>query len=672
MKHAIALLLLSLVATAQARQDLTEEERAHAATLYRSPGLVRGTRITARWFEDGSTFWFRGPDGTVFVDPAEPLMRELSREERRAWDAERSRLRGGRIFTADFSRWAQVEDGDLWVHEEDREGLRLTEDAEEDVGWSATPDGWSPDGARLIAQRMDVRPVHHLPIIDYTHAEESVREVPYAKSGGAFADFELAVFDAVSGQKTVVELGPEEGAYPFIIGWTRDGAEALFLRLTRDGKRLELRAADPETGRSRVVLCDEQATFVGGLDFITGGWQRTLTLLEDGQRFLWLSERDGWRHVYLYSLDGTLIRRLTGGEFPVERVVDVDPERGLVFLMANAEPRLYDTHLYRVDLEGRGFQRLTQGEGEHAVQLSPSRRAFVDTWSNPAEPPVSELRDAEGRLLLELGRADASRLDAIGWEPPEEFVALADDGETELYGALYRPRDFDPERSYPVIDVIYAGPFTTMVPHSFAPQSFLALRARVLAHMGFVTFLVDCRGTTERGKAFQDASYGRIGQIEIPDHVAVLRQLAAERPWMDLDRVGIVGASWGGYFALRAMLIAPEVFRVGISLAPGDLTEAPPINEPYMGLRQDNPEGYAAGSNPPLAEKLEGHLLLIHGTADVNAPFSTTMRMVEALVRAGRRHDLAVLPQADHYFQGPSLPYVNELIISYFREHLAD
>jgi len=120
------------------------------------------------------------------------------------------------------------------------------------------------------------------------------------------------------------------------------------------------------------------------------------------------------------------------------------------------------------------------------------------------------------------------------------------------------------------------------------------------------------------------------------------------------------------------MLIAPEVFRVGISLAPGDLTEAPPINEPYMGLRQDNPEGYAAGSNPPLAEKLEGHLLLIHGTADVNAPFSTTMRMVEALVRAGRRHDLAVLPQADHYFQGPSLPYVNELMISYFREHLAD
>jgi dipeptidyl aminopeptidase/acylaminoacyl peptidase len=285
-------------------------------------------------------------------------------------------------------------------------------------------------------------------------------------------------------------------------------------------------------------------------------------------------------------------------------------------------------------------------------------------------PPVTELRDAEGELLLTLAEGDISELEAAGWIPPEEFVVKADDGETDLYGILYKPPGFDHAQRYPVIDFIYAGPFTTMVPHSFAPRSYVWLRAMMLAQAGFVTFVVDCRGTTERGKAFQDASYGRIGQIEIPDHVATLRQLAAERPWIDMERAGITGASWGGYFALRGMLTAPDVFRVGVAMAPGDLTESPPINEPYMGLPEDNPEGYAAGSNPALAGKLEGRLLIMHGTADVNAPFSTSMRMAAALIRAGKLHDMAVFPQADHYFQGPNMRYVNECLFSYFKEHL--
>jgi len=235
---------------------------------------------------------------------------------------------------------------------------------------------------------------------------------------------------------------------------------------------------------------------------------------------------------------------------------------------------------------------------------------------------------------------------------------------------LYKPADFDPGRRYPVIDFIYAGPFTTIVPNTYAPSSSMSVRAQAMAQLGFITFIVDCRGTTQRGKAFQDASFGRIGQIEIPDHVVTLRQLAENRPYMNLDRVGIFGASWGGYFALRAMLTAPDVFHVGIAGAPGDLTEAQPINEPYMGLPQDNPEGYAAGSNPALARNLRGKLLIFHGTADRNAPFSTTMRMSEAPIRAGKLHDLAVLPQGDHYLRDHNGPYVAKLIISYFDEHL--
>jgi len=653
------------------RKVLSDAERMRLMQFMRASYLVSGGEAQARWFDDGTTFWYTAPDGTFFVDPTTKGKRELESEEKESWSAEKKRSRGGRVYSPTFERYAAVKDGDLWIHEEGAsEGRRLTEDAEEDVSWTATPEGWSPDQTRLFALRMDVRAVHHLPIIDYTHPEETVRNVVYGKSGGKFMRQELAVFDLESGEKTVVDTQPHEDIYVFPIGWHPRSGEGRFLRLTRNAKRLDLMAADPETGGSRIVLTEEQDTFVGGLDFVVSAGRDTFTPLEGTDRFLWLSERDGWRHIYLYNLDGTLVRQLTRGEYPVLRVEGVDLEKGRVFFLANGEKRLYDTNLYSVDLDGSGFKRLTDGEGDHTVQLAPSRECFIDTFSTPTRPTASVLRSAEGELLLTLSRADISRLDSIGWTPPEEFVVKADDSTTDLYGVLYKPSDFDPGKKYPVIDFIYAGPFTTVVPRTFVPRSFLATQARSMAQLGFITFIVDCRGTTERSKAFQDASYGRIGQIEILDHVAALRQLAADRPYIDLDRVGVTGASWGGYFALRAMLTAPDVFHVGIARAPGDLTESPPINEPYMGLPEENPEGYAAGSNPALARNLKGRLLIMHGTADVNAPFSTTMRMVAALIRAGKLHDLAVFPQADHYFQGMNGLYMVEMMISYFREHL--
>ena len=522
--------------------------------------------------------------------------------------------------------------------------------------------------------RIDTRKVHHLPIIDYSEPEEKVRKVVFGKTGGGFMRQEIALFDLESGKKTVVNARDdgEEEVYLFPLGWREDASELLFLRLARNAKRLDLLAADPGSGKSRTILTETRESFMGGLDFITGGWKGYFTSLDGTDRFLWLSERDGWRHIYLYNLEGALIRRLTEGPFPVLSVVASDVEKGRVYFLANGEKRLYDTNLYSVALDGSGFRRLTKGTGDHTVQFAPSKSCFVDTFSTPTVPPRSVLRNAaEGELLLTLSHADTTRLEASGWTPPEEFVVKADDNATDLYGLLYKPKGFDPTLKYPVIVFIYAGPFLAVVPHGFVPRSYMAARPRAAARLGFVTFIIDCRGTTERGKAFQDASYGRIGTIEIPDHVAALTQLAADRPWMDLDRVGITGASWGGYFALRAMLTAPDIFHVGIAIAPGDLTESPPINEPYMDLPENNPVGYAVGSNPAFAGNLKGRLLIIHGTADVNAPFSTTMRMAGALIRAGKLHDLAVFPQEDHYFRRTGGGYIEDLMISYFREHLA-
>jgi len=671
----VALVILfsgPIPATPAQGEDFTDEERMAVMQFVSASSFVRDARIDAEWFDDGTTFWFRDSRGAHFVDPESSTMRRLTHEDKKGWESERARAEKGRVYSSAFDWYVTVENNNLHLFAEgSSEGRALTDDGEEDAAWQASPEGWSPDGQFFAALRMDVRAVHRLPIIDYTNAEESCREVPYAKTGGAFGRFELALFERESGKKKAVEIGAWEDIYLFPVGWCEEGSEFLFLRMTRNAKRLALMAADRATGESRPVVVEKQETFVGGLDFITGGWRDIFTPIAGSDRFLWLSERDGWRHIYHYNLDGELLGPVTKGAFPVSRVVAVDGDEEQVFFMANGEERLYDTHLYRADLDGSNFLRLTDGDGDHAIEMAPSLRCFVDTHSSTWRPPRSELRDREGALLLTLAEADASRLESIGWTPPEEFVVKADDGETDLYGVIFKPRDFDPLEKYPVIDFIYAGPFTTVVPNTFASGYPLVARARGFAQLGFIVFVVDCRGTVERGKAFQDASYGRIGTIEIPDHVATLRQLAAERSYMDLDRVGIFGASWGGYFALRAMLTAPDVFHVGISAAPGDLTEAPPINEPYMGLPKHNPEGYAAGSNPPLAGNLEGKLLLLHGTADVNAPFSTTMRMVRALIDAGKQHDLAVFPQGDHYFRGSDGPYFAQLMAAYFREHLA-
>lgn len=261
-------------------------------------------------------------------------------------------------------------------------------------------------------------------------------------------------------------------------------------------KRMDLMAADPSTGTSRVVVTEEQETYVEGLRFY-GVADNFLTLLEDG-RFLWLSERDGWTHLYLYGLDGTLVRRLTHGEFPVNRVVAVDHDAGWIYFMAQAErDRPYDDHLYRIDFEGAGWRRLTEGVGRHQIAFAPAATHFVDTHSSVGRPPAVELRQADGELLQVLSTADVSALEALQWTPPEEFVVKAADGETDLWGLLYKPYDFDPGRSYPIIDFIYAGSQSAVVPRTFT-SSRRAVFAQAMAQFGYLTFVVDARGTPLR------------------------------------------------------------------------------------------------------------------------------------------------------------------------------
>ncbi|QRN99516.1 DPP IV N-terminal domain-containing protein [Archangium violaceum] len=543
---------------------------------------------------------------------------------------------------------------------------RVERSGEENYAWQIPDKAWSPDSRFLMAIRNDLRGVHKVPVVDYTSALERVTLVPYVKSGTPLARSELYVVEPATGRVTRVPTTEGE-TYDWFAGWRPDGREALLLHLSREGKRLDLSAVEPSSGKLRRVLREERPeSFVAGLDFAVEGWARQVTPLPDNSGFLWMSERDGWRHVYLYDHAGRLVRQITRGPFPVHQVVGVAPKGDAVFLLASADSAAPYEHLfYRGSLKGGALKRLSSGSGMHRITLSPSGGYYVDAWSSRVQPRLRDVASTDGATRFRLTTADASALTELGYKPPEALTVLADDGVTPLHGVLYKPRDFDPARRHPVIAYIYAGPFTTAVPWNFIGNA-MSLNANAMAQMGFVVMMIDPRGTPGRSKAFQDVNYGRIGQTEIPDYVAGLRQTAATRPWMDMERVGIVGHSWGGYFALRGMLTAPEIFKAGYAGAPGALEEEAIINEPYLGLPSDNPAGYQAGSNLALAGNLKGALKMMHGSSDVNATLSTTMRMADALIRAGKHFELLIMPGQPHSPEPPAARYYLDDINLFF------
>jgi len=522
----------------------------------------------------------------------------------------------------------------------------VARDGEPDIAWKLQRTAWSPDSRHLAVWRRDARAVHKVPIVDYTTALEQVTQVPYVKTGTPLVRTELHLAEPATGRVVKAALAGDE-SYDWLAGWRPDGSEALVLRLARDGKRLDLLAVTPATGAVRLIVREERPdSFIADLGFEEGGWQQQVVPLPDG--VLWISERDGWRHVYRYDYSGKLERQITRGSFPVHQVVAVTPRRDAVLVLASAESDApYDRLVYRVPMAGGALTRLSADAGMHRASLSPSGRHYIDGHSARTRPRAWDVIAVDGAAAFRYAEADASAVTELGYQPPEAIVTTAADGVTRLHGALFKPVDFDPRRRYAVIDMIYAGPFISVVPWTYVGTSESRI-ADGLAQMGFVVMVLDARGTPGRGKAFQDATYGRFGQLEIPDHLAALDQAAATRPYMDLDRLGVYGHSWGGYFALRAMLTAPDRFVAGYAGAPGDLTEDALCNEPNLGLLAANPAGYAAGSNLALAGNLRGALKLMHGTSDDQAPLSTTMRIADALIRADKRFELLIMPGANH------------------------
>ncbi len=575
-------------------------------------------------------------------------------------------------------RWfALHRDHNLWLRSSIDGRLRqLTTDGKENQEWVVggglfvrpVAAQWSPDGNRLAAFRLDSRNVRKQPLVHWLDPAEQVVMDLNPIPGGAIQQLELAVIDVLSERVVTVDAGRGRDQLLYVIGWRSDGKELLFYRMSRDFRRLDVMAADPETGASRVILTETSKTFIEGYS----DWPSlSFTPLWDRNQFLWLSERDGYRHLYLYDLNGPLVQRLTSGNFPVTEVVSVDRKTGSVYFMASSDPdRPYDTHLHRVNFQGQGFARLTREPGQHRVTFAPSQEYFLDAHSDLDRPPVVELKRADGTRLQVLAVADTSGLIPLGRRPIERFVAKAADGSTDLYGVLFKPRGFDPSRKYPVLEVFYPGSQATTVPRDFQLNRW-AVRAQAWAELGYVTFIVDGRGGPGRSKAFQDVVYLGHGKNEIPDHAAVVRQLTRQRSYMDSTRVGVWGHSWGGYFAIRAMLLAPDVYQVGVASAPlADLENAYFPTEPYMLTPQENAEGYEYAKNTKFADRLRGKLLMIVGSNDGAHLMGSVLRQAQSFIEADKQFDMMILPGQDHGFTGSGARFAEAYVRNYFETHL--
>jgi dipeptidyl aminopeptidase/acylaminoacyl peptidase len=592
------------------------------------------------------------------------------------------------VLSPDQRWFASVKDYNLWLRSTyDGREERLTTDGVQGYEWDV--EGlkwmpWSPNGLKLAVFKTDYRKVLRIPNVHWLKTNLETEWIYTVNAGGPLPKSELAIVDILSKKQVHVEIGDETDCYLTIVGWLPDGSELIFARFDRAFKKVEVMAADPSTGVTRIVLTESQPTFIRLQHSVIYANEVGMTLLPDGKRFIWTSERDGWNHLYLYDLKGNLIRRLTQGTFPVLRVMAIDEKEGWVYYSAHGEERLYDTHLYRVSLEGKGFKRVTEAKGQHdaqgllaallglgGVQFSPSKKFFIDSYSSVEVPPTVELRKADGTLLQTLATANIDGLRALKWSAPEEFVVKAADNSTDLHGVLYKPYDFDPNRKYPVIEYIYGGPMVLNVPRDFGHNARSPMQAfpRALAQLGYVVFIVDARGTPERSKAFQDVVYGNFGRNEIPDHAAALKQLGKERPYLDLNRVGIFGWSWGGYFTFRALTLAPDSYHVGVCGAPGFSAYNLMLYEPYLGLPQNNKDAYDYCTCFWLADKLKGKILFVNGTSDW-ATLPDTIRMIEALVRAGKSYDLILLPEQGHGPTGKSMTYYIEGAKRYFLTHL--
>ena len=601
------------------------------------------------------------------------------------------------VLSPDKSRAAFIRNWNLWVRDvATGKETQLTTDgvknfgyATDNAGWTMSDNAilvWSPDGKKIATFQQDQRKTGEMYLVPVTNGHPELKAWKYPLVGDADVTMiERVIINVDKAKVTRLKMPPDQhrsticddvscrgGSGWDDVQWSADGSTLAFVSTSRDHKKEWMRIADVASGDVLDVMDETAPKF-----FESGNDKVNWKYLSKTKELLWFSERDGWGQLYMYDAStGGPKNQITHGEGNVTQVLYVDEAARKIYFLgvgkeAGRDP--YFSHFYSIGFDGKNMKLLTPENADHAVTVSKDGKYFVDVYSTATQPQTAVVRDDSGKVVVEVAKQDISKLVADGWVPPVPIKVKARDGKTDLYGYMFKPTNFDASKKYPIVNSVYPGPQTG----SCGGRGFAAAHRdwQSLAELGFVVVCIDGMGTPFRSKAFHEFYYGNLGDDTIPDQVAGMKELAAENPWIDIDKVGMYGHSGGGNATAAAMFHFPDFFKVGIAES-GNHDQRDYEDdwaEKWNGLLVKNADGttnYDSQANQYVAKNLKGKLLLAHGSMDNNVPMNNTLLVVDALIKANKDFDLLIIPNVAHGYAEAS-QYMMRRRWDYFVKNLA-
>ena len=682
----IFFLLAMAFGAESAASQVTRADYERADTILKCSDRVYSPAIHPEWIDSSHYFWYKNHEkegdfyylvnaesgkkqraadkkglAAFFSKKQKKLAESLLKEEEKRPDRWRRREEAPVPVVSPDKKWeAYVKDNNLYLSplwdekekDKPKEEIALTMDGTANLrydGWSII---WSPDSRKLATVKVRDVQERRIPLIESSPSSQKqpiLQWRDYAKPGDVLPVYLPVLFDVEARKQMALNVTSYENQfYLNLTGWREDSRAFTFEFNQRGHQRYVIGEVNAADGSIRHLVDEQTKTFI----YYYNNYRYDL---DDGKELLWISERDGWRHLYL--IDGTsgqVKRQVTKGEWVLRQVDYVDETNRVVYFTAsgfNKGEDPYNLHYCRINLDGTGFTDMTPENGNHRVTFSADRSYFTDVYSRPDLPPVSQLkRTSDVSVVAGLQRCDVSVLQAEGWQMPEVFCAKGRDGQTDIWGNIYRPMHFDASKSYPVVEFIYAGPHDSHVDKDFKPAHHLVSK---LVELGFIVVSIDGMGTSNRSKAFHDVCWKNLKDAGFPDRIAWMKAAGAKYKYMDLNRVGIYGWSAGGQNAMAALLFHNDFYKVAVALCGCHDNRMDKIwwNEQWMGYPID--ASYSTSSNVDNAYRLKGKLLLINGELDDNVDPASTLQVVSALMKANKNFEQLYLPGKTHSLGGP-------------------